>query len=359
MERLVLVRCPDLVVEDEGAAVLRTFAEVVEAVRAYCPWVTPVRAGVLTLPARGPARFFGGEEAVVELLAHAVAATGVTAEIGVADGLFAAQLAAATEQVVSSSATVGFLSAWSVATLERPELATLLARLGLRTLGAFAALPERHVLERLGSDGVACHLVARAVSGELPGWRDPGVARRLARLARAATPSTQGGFWGGRQQADLVAAEALRTVQQLLGPEAVVVPRREGGRSPLAQVRLATWSETEVAPPTLEERPWPGQIPSPAPAALYRTPRPVELVDGAGAPITLEGAELSAPLAALSVAGGPWNDLVAWAGPWPLWERWWTSARRRGAHLQVVTASGLAHLLLAQRGAWCLVATYD
>lgn len=359
MERLVLVRCPELAAEDEGGAVLRTFAAVLDAVRAYCPWVAPVRPGVLTLPARGPARFFGGEDAVVDLLARALAETGVSAEIGVGDGLFCAHLAATTGQVVPSSATVGFLTPWSVATMERPELATLLQRLGLRTLGAFADLPERHVLERLGSDGVACHHVARGRSGELPGWRDPGIARRLDRLARTGAPSTQGGFWGGRQQADLVAAEALRTVQQILGPEAVVVPRREGGRTPLAQVRLTTWSATEGVVPVPEERPWPGQIPSPAPAALYRTPRPVELVDATGSPVTVDGRELSAPAARLSVAGGPWTDLVAWAGPWPLWERWWTSAKRRGAHLQVVTSRGLAHLLLAQREGWSLVATYD
>ena len=40
----------------------------------------------------------------------------------------------------------------------------------------------------------------------------------------------------------------------------------------------------------------------------------------------------------LSVAGGPWQPVLGWAGPWPVTERWW-SVRRHRARLQVVTAN--------------------
>jgi protein ImuB len=61
----------------------------------------------------------------------------------------------------------------------------------------------------------------------------------------------------------------------------------------------------------------------------------------------------------LSIEGGRWSDLVAWAGPWPSWERWWRASRRRSLQLQVVTDTHLAHLLRHQRGSWWLLATYD
>ena len=43
-----------------------SYGELRAAVGAYCPWVQAVRLGVCSLPARGPARYFGGEEALVD-----------------------------------------------------------------------------------------------------------------------------------------------------------------------------------------------------------------------------------------------------------------------------------------------------
>jgi protein ImuB len=69
---------------------------------------------------------------------------------------------------------------------------------------------------------------------------------------------------------------------------------------------------------------------------------------------------LSAAPARLSVTGGPWQEVVAWAGPWPLEERWWDAARhRRRARLQLVTAAGHAHLVEVEAGSWRVSATYD
>jgi protein ImuB len=67
---------------------------------------------------------------------------------------------------------------------------------------------------------------------------------------------------------------------------------------------------------------------------------------------------LTAPIDRLSVDGGPWEQVVAWAGPWPVTERWW-SIRRRTARLQLVTADGVARLLRTERGQWWVEALYD
>ena len=63
--------------------------------------------------------------------------------------------------------------------LGQPDLAELLDRLGIRTLGEFAALPESHVLGRFGADGVVCHRVAGGRSGELGDLRQPAAGRRV------------------------------------------------------------------------------------------------------------------------------------------------------------------------------------
>ena len=82
MNRLLVVRCPALLEDDEGGASLRLFVRVIEAVETYCPWVTAVRPGICSLPARGPARYFGGEEALVQLVTEATSGI-TTVEAGV------------------------------------------------------------------------------------------------------------------------------------------------------------------------------------------------------------------------------------------------------------------------------------
>ncbi len=66
---------------------------------------------------------------------------GEEAGVGVADGLFAAVLAARSALIVPPGGTADFLGPWSVATLARPDLAVTLQRLGVTTLGQLAALP--------------------------------------------------------------------------------------------------------------------------------------------------------------------------------------------------------------------------
>ena len=152
------------------------------------PWAHPVRLGVCAFPARGPARFFGGEEAVVaRLVEHIDDEEGAQAKVGVADGLFAAVLAARAELIVPAGGTADFLAPWSVATLARPDLAVTLQRLGITTLGQFAALPAASISDRFGADAAACHAVARGESGELAGLRDRAIERRL-RVARGEDP---------------------------------------------------------------------------------------------------------------------------------------------------------------------------
>ena len=360
MNRLVIVRCPRLLDEDEGGAALRSFIAVVEAVEVYCPWVTTVRTGICSLPARGPARYFGGEDRLVRLITDATSAL-TPVEVGVADGLFAAVLAARHALVVPAGATPEFLAPLPVDLLGQPELADLLGRLGIRTLGEFAALPESHVLGRFGADGVMCHRVAGGRGDEWGGLRQPGAGRRVDAERRGAVRGDGAGepeFWGGVSDTDARAARSLAAVQDLVGADGVVTARLQGGRGPAQRARFVTWNAREGHEDPAAGAPWPGQIPPPAPAVVHPTPLPADLADADGHPVSVSGRGLlTAAPSRLSVERSPWLPVTAWAGPWPSVERWWSRSRRRSARLQAVTGSG-AHLLLAERGRWWVEATY-
>ncbi|HUZ42761.1 MAG TPA: DNA polymerase Y family protein [Acidimicrobiales bacterium] len=164
--------CPGLAIvgrdEDRDA---RAFEPLVAAVAGFCPTVEVIRPGLCAFSARGPARYFGGEESLARQVAEAVdaataAASGTRGEgcrVGVADGSFAGTLAARRGRIVPPGATAEFLAPLSVRELGRPELADLLERLGVRTLGQLAALPAPQVLSRFGWEGAAVHRLARGL----------------------------------------------------------------------------------------------------------------------------------------------------------------------------------------------------
>ena len=179
MERLLAIWCPAILEEQEQGREARVFGAMVAALEGFATRVDPVRPGVCAVPTRGPSRYFGGDEVLARMAAEAVAGVGAAeavAGVGVADGLFAAVLAAraalgAGPVIVPPGGTPSFLGPWPVATLDRPELADLLVRLGVHTLGRFAALPGPQVLARFGDEGARCQRVARGAEGELPGFR--------------------------------------------------------------------------------------------------------------------------------------------------------------------------------------------
>jgi protein ImuB len=62
----------------------------------------------------------------------------------------------------------------------------------------------------------------------------------------------------------------------------------------------------------------------------------------------------------MSADGGPWLAITAWAGPWPVAERWWRpQGARRRARFQLVTEGGAAWLAAVQDGRWQIEARYD
>ncbi|MEU4717702.1 DNA polymerase Y family protein [Micromonospora purpureochromogenes] len=155
-------RCPQLtVVDHDPGRDARAFEPVVAAVEEVVAGVEVVRPGACAVAARGPSRYLGGEEAAAERIVEQVAqACAVESQVGIADGVFAAGLAARAGRVVPPGGTPEFLTGLPVEALGRPALADLLRRLGVRTLGDFAALPAGDVLARFGLDGTLAHRLA-------------------------------------------------------------------------------------------------------------------------------------------------------------------------------------------------------
>ncbi|MET8906995.1 DNA polymerase Y family protein [Micromonospora sp. NPDC004551] len=155
-------RCPQLtVVDHDPARDARAFEPVVAAVEEVVAGVEVIRPGACALAARGPSRYLGGEEAAAERIVEHVAQTcAVESQVGIADGVFAAGLAARDGRIVPPGGTPEFLAGLPVEALGRPTLTDLLRRLGVRTLGDFAALPPGDVLARFGFDGALAHRLA-------------------------------------------------------------------------------------------------------------------------------------------------------------------------------------------------------
>jgi protein ImuB len=200
-QRVLVVWCS--VWEQAAAPDAEAFEQVVTVVEEFCPQVEVLRPGACAVAVRGPARYFGGEEALAAKIIDAVAGLGFAGQAGIADGLFAAQLAAraagpgragepaagerragerrvgepaagaggvgepaAGERVVvvGPGETPAFLAPRPVSSLGDPELADLLTRLGIRTLGEFAALPADAAASRFGTRGAIAHRLARGLN---------------------------------------------------------------------------------------------------------------------------------------------------------------------------------------------------
>lgn len=171
----------------DGAAIpAKATVSVVKSLCQVTPQLEVTRPNLCTIPARGPSRYYGSEADVCRRLrttAHRVLCQ-LTPDpriaIGVADTRFAAHLASSRDLIVPPGHTGEFLAELPIIALEQlaadhassdgmlaelMPLCQLLQRLGLHTLGAFAALPADAVAMRFGALGTLAHRIAR---GEQP-----------------------------------------------------------------------------------------------------------------------------------------------------------------------------------------------
>ncbi len=494
--------CPELaILAYDEARDAREFEAVALAAEHVVAGVEISRPGLMMIPAGGAARFHGSEEALAQALVEAVADAGGEAQVGAADGLLAAVMAVRFSAMVPSGESAAFLAPLPLDSLvhaamdrsrrtEVERLVGVLTRLGLHTLGQFAALPSGDVLARFGplgawgqrmargqdvappvlrraeediaveqqfedpaerveqlawaareaaerldaallDSGVRCgkvRIAAKTLSGEtlervwrtdvasragafaahmadrvtwqLEGWLsglaggpEPAPLTSLTLVAEdvVALGDEQAYLWGGSSGSDARARRALERLQGLLGIEGVLTVSEQGGRSPRDRVHALAWGQ-EGEPPRRIEHPWPGKIPDPAPATVLPVPAPVQVLDAGGSTVFIDRRlAVSAPPTWVRLPADPrdeaargerrhlsaqrarldqepvWEDarpVEAWAGPWPIAERWWAPDADRRAYMQLALHTpdgevGLAVLVAFAAGQWRLEALYD
>ena len=218
--------------------------------------------------------------------------------------------------------------------------------------------------------------VSDRVRWQLDGWlngsavsRPTGGIVRVALVPDEVVPAQgrQLGFWGGETEMDERAARVADRLQGQLGPEAVRVPEVRGGRHPEEQLVLVPTAAVELrgrsmggVDGTSADAPWPGRLPRPSPARVLARPVTVALVSADGSGVSVDGRGLvSSPPARLFIDGVA-SDITAWAGPWPVNERWWDrDGRRRSARFQILTDDGMARLVVCEHGQWSVTAVWD
>lgn len=507
------LRCPHLVVHDYDVELdVRIFEPVVRQVEQAVPGVQVVRPGTLAMRARGPARYYGSEAAAASALLSTLVGLGVQgARVGIADGPFAAEQAARAArapgaahaagdaeatgaaggvggdgvggdgvEIIEPAASAAFIAPLPVGLVTDQRTTTLLNRLGVRTLGEFAALPEADVRRRFGAAGAFAHdrasgreqarVLARTPPPEFeaeqhfeppldridqlafafrvgaeafiqrmrdvrlvctglrieidderggrssrswlhPRWftpadvidrvrwqlqgagmADAGLASPIVRLRVIperidSTGNHEEGLWGGGP--DERVHHGLTRVQSMLGHDAVVTASVGGGRMLADRQVLVPWGDRP--PERTTDAPWPGSLPMLAPASVFRERRPVALLDAKGAEVAIDarGVISAAPErfavgdigrvgragatggdiatgGAAGAAGAPRTDgfgarpVRAWAGPWPVVERWWDPAAAKRVHrFQIVDDDGCAWLLVRDGDGWWAEARYD
>jgi protein ImuB len=219
------------------------------------------------------------------------------------------------------------------------------------------------------SSGLSAAAMVERVRWQLDAWATSGdltagvMMLRLDPVEVRSDDGVQLGLWGGRTQADDWAVRAVARLVALAGEQQVLVPAARGGRQPHdthAWVPAATADLTDPAERLAAvAAPWPGSLPSPSPAVVHEPARAVEVLDASGKPVAVSGRGVVSAAPATVQVGTTSEPVQAWAGPWPVDERWWDATRaRRTARFQVLTRSGRLLLVGIERGQWWLTAEY-
>jgi protein ImuB len=148
-------------------------------------------------------------------------------------------------------------------------------------------------------------------------------------------------------------------VQGLLGPDSVFTAVLGGGRGYAERVRLVPWGDERI--PAKADQPWPGRLPTPAPATVLPEPALIAVRTADGALLAIDPRlALTGVPATVQIGREPSVAVAGWAGPWPVEERWWAPEEaNRLARLQLGLDDGRAILVACRGGAWLLEAIYD
>ncbi|MFM7253856.1 MAG: DNA polymerase Y family protein [Ilumatobacteraceae bacterium] len=264
-------RCPGLHLEthhpDRDA---RAFERVVRAVSTRVPRLECAEPGTIVFAARGPSRYFGGDESMASLVAgdaaaavgEGLAAVGGVLGAGVADGRFAATVAARLAvrrqmPVVvppGIGPTAAFLAPLPVQVLAAAAgidagFVGLLQRLGLQRLGQLADLARDDMVDRFGPLGGFAHVLAAGCDCRLPGTTEPPEGREVHRVFDEPVHHSDALVFIARQMAaelvgaleGLVCTRLMITAETEHGEQCERVWYRASGLGVAAMVERVRW----------------------------------------------------------------------------------------------------------------------
>ncbi|RYG76829.1 DNA polymerase Y family protein [Yimella sp. RIT 621] len=166
------------------------------------------------------------------------------------------------------------------------------------------------------------------------------------------------GLWGERPDRHIV--HALTSLQHELGHSGVCSATLVGGRLLHERQAIRPWGDAAPAQARLEQ-PWPGTVPGPAPATVFRRARPAEVSTDDGEAVGVDSrGNLSRPPTHWRPAHdrSPRRRIVAWNGPWPLRQHWWQKPLQVN-RFQIIDDASQAWLLIAAPNGWWIEARYD
>ena len=227
-------------------------------------------------------------------------------------------------------------------------------------------------------EGLTAAAMAERVRWQMDAWiatrglTSGVVLLRYLPVGLRAREGRQLGLWGGSTQADEWAARAIERLTTMLGADSVRVAQWRGGRdvsevfalTPAAVVDMERRAASEV----IKETVWSGALPTPSPSIVYDEPLLAVVDDASGCAVSVSGRhELSASPAHVVIGRHAYN-VVSWAGPWPVEERWWDPLRqRRAVRMQMVLARDAedtvrttthAVVMVLEHGEWWMTARY-
>ena len=160
--------------------------------------------------------------------------------------------------------------------------------------------------------------LAERVWWQLRAWTESaGVPGGLVRLRLSPADLSDEGRQLGLFEdvaARVEAERALARTQAIVGPDAVLEARRQGGRDHADQVQWQRWGDEVAEPARSLDAPWPGRVPDPSPTLVPPQPRQVEVEWDGGIPSRVR-------------LRSRWEPVMTWAGPWRRMGHWWTEGR--------------------------------
>ena len=246
------------------------------------------------------------------------------------------------------------------------------------------------------AEGFSARAVVETLRWQLDAWilhdtpTSGVVSVRLSPEQLIADAGRQSALWGGERDGDRHAQRAVRRVADMNGAESITVPAWRGDRDPARTFQFVRSDSVDLERRTagdavdLTVGEWRGALPSPAPslvfdaslaaadaseaavnAAVNTAVDTVRVLDAHGRVVTVDARHAMSGEPTCVCIGDTVYDVAAWAGPWPLEERWWDARRaRRAVRLQVVVqardkrSTKQAMVVVLERRVWRLAAWY-